>query len=116
MCSGKFLRLVFKLIPRYLIGQSIWLVENFENFIRLTEQKSLELGLDFESMDDSTIFCFRASKDKIDPYEEDEPDSMGDAEIKFSESLGLCQILMVYILDDWIDLYYRLFLFKLVSY
>ena len=51
-------------------------------------------------MDDSTIFCFRASKDKIDPYEEDEPDSMGDAEIKFSESLGLCQILMVYILDD----------------
>ena len=59
-------------------------------FNRLTEQKSLELGVDFESMDESTIFCFRASKDKIDPYEEDEPDSMGDAEIKFSESLGLC--------------------------
>ena len=69
---------------------SDWSKIILKTFYRLTEQKSLELGLDFESMDESTIFCFRASKDKIDPYEEDEPDSMGDAEIKFSESLGLC--------------------------
>ena len=69
---------------------SDWSKIILKTFYRLTEQKSLELGLDYESMDESTIFCFRASKDKIDPYEEDEPDSMGDPEIKFSESLGLC--------------------------
>ena len=53
-------------------------------FLRLTEGRSLELAIDTSSADDSTVFCFRASKDKIEQYDEDEPDSMCDPEIKYS--------------------------------
>ena len=42
-------------------------------------------------MTQKTVFCFRWAKDKIEPYGEEEPDSMSDAEIKFSESLVILQ-------------------------
>ena len=60
-------------------------------FLKLTKERSLELANDFESADESTVFCFRASKDKIEPYEDEEPDSMCDPDIKYSESLVVLQ-------------------------
>ena len=40
---------------------------------------------------EDSVFCYRSSKDKIDPFGDFEPESMGDADIKYSESLVVLQ-------------------------
>ena len=47
--------------------------------------------MDYEAADGSSVFCFRWAKDKVEAYGDEEPDSMSDAEIKFSESLVILQ-------------------------
>lgn len=63
-------------------------------FLILTEQRHLDLAnaADPEWYDaNCSVFCFRSSKDKVDAFGDYEPESMGDPEIKYSESLVILQ-------------------------
>ena len=62
-------------------------------FLILTRDRHLDLGdaNDAEWTAEGSVFCFRSSKDKVDAFGDYEPESMGDPEIKYSESLVVLQ-------------------------
>ena len=63
-------------------------------FLMLTMERHLDLGdaMDVDHWTETcSVFCFRSSKDKVESIGDYEPESMGDPEIKYSESLVVLQ-------------------------